>query len=142
MTDLRVDARVTISESHLGWTAARSSGPGGQHVNKTASKVELRFDLEACGEIGAAAKMRLRALAGARLGTDGSVRIVSQKTREQSRNLDDARERLADLIRQALVVPKLRRPTKPTKASKRRRVQAKRQQSEKKQRRAAIGAAD
>jgi ribosome-associated protein len=142
MSHLRIDARVTIPETDLSWTAARSSGPGGQHVNKSSSKVELRFDLDACTVLGPAVKARLRALARSRLSADGQIRVVSQRSREQPRNLDDARERLAELIREALVPPKPRRETKPTRASKRRRVQAKRQQSAKKQLRTSVFATD
>jgi ribosome-associated protein len=142
MSQLPIDARVTIPECDLSWTAARSSGPGGQHVNKSASKVELRFDIEACAVLGPAVKSRLRALARGRISADGQIRVVSQRSREQARNLDDARERLAELIREALVPPKPRRATKPTRASKRRRVQAKRQQSSKKQLRTAVFASE
>jgi ribosome-associated protein len=138
MSQLQIDARLTIPECDLSWTAARSSGPGGQHVNKSASKVELRFDIEACIVLGPAVKSRLRALARSRISADGQIRVVSQRSREQVRNLDDARERLAELIREALVPPKTRRATKPTRASKKRRVQAKRQQSSKKQLRAPV----
>jgi len=142
MSQLQIDARLTIPESDLSWTAARSSGPGGQHVNKSASKVELRFDIDACAVLGPAVKSRLRALARSRISADGQIRVVSQKSREQARNLDDARERLAALIREALVPPKARRATKPTRASKKRRVQAKRQQSAKKQLRTTVSASD
>jgi ribosome-associated protein len=142
MTDLRIDAGLVIPASDLSWTAARSSGPGGQHVNKTASKVELRFDLAGTRALTAWTKARLRTLARGRLGADGQIRVVSQKTREQAKNLDDARERLAIIIREALVVPKPRRKTRPTKASKTRRINAKRQQSAKKQLRSSVGAAD
>jgi ribosome-associated protein len=142
MDELRIDARVVIPESDLSWTAVRSSGPGGQHVNKTATKVELRFDLRGTTSLPAGAKARLRALARGRLDPDGRLLVVSQKTREQGRNLEDARERLAELVRQALVVPKVRRATRPTRASKARRVEAKRQRSAKKQMRGSVGVSD
>src|SRR5688572_17022632 len=114
MEPLRIDARVVIPEGDLSWTAVRSSGPGGQHVNKTSTKVELRFDLPGTSALAPGAKARLRALARGRLDPEGKLLVVSQKTREQGRNLEDARERLAELVRQALIVPKTRRPTRPT----------------------------
>lgn len=142
MPDLRVDARIVIPESELSWTASRSSGPGGQHVNKTASKVELLFDLEGTSVLDPRVKARLQTIASTRLDADGRLRVVSQKTREQSRNLEDARERLAELVRRALHVPKARRATQPTRASKRRRLNDKRTLSQKKQLRGAVGSGD
>jgi ribosome-associated protein len=134
--DLAVKPGVTIPERELVWSAVRSSGPGGQNVNKVASKVELRFDFEASSALTASVKTRLRALAQHRLDAEGSILIVSQVTRAQPKNLADARERLADLIRKALVVPKRRKATKPSLAAKRRRVKDKRVNSLKKQSRA------
>jgi ribosome-associated protein len=134
--DLAVKTGVTIPERELVWSAVRSSGPGGQNVNKVASKVELRFDFEASSALTASVKTRLRALAQHRLDAEGSILIVSQVTRAQPKNLADARERLADLIRKALVVPKRRKATKPSLAAKRRRVKDKRVNSLKKQSRA------
>jgi ribosome-associated protein len=134
--DLAVKPGVTIPERELVWSAVRSSGPGGQNVNKVASKVELRFDFEASSALTASVKARLRALAQHRLDAEGCILIVSQVTRAQPKNLADARERLADLIRKALVVPKRRKATKPSLAAKRRRVKDKRVNSLKKQSRA------
>jgi ribosome-associated protein len=134
--DLAVKPGVTIPERELVWSAVRSSGPGGQNVNKVASKVELRFDFEASSALTASVKTRLRALAQHRLDAEGCILIVSQVTRAQPKNLADARERLADLIRKALVVPKRRKATKPSLAAKRRRVKDKRVNSLKKQSRA------
>ena len=115
------------------WAAVRASGPGGQNVNKVSSKVELRFDFEASAALAASVKTRLRALAQHRLDGDGRILIVSQVTRNQPQNLADARQRLAELIAQALVVPKRRRKTKPSRAAKRARLQDKRANSQKKQ---------
>src|SRR5690606_29195710 len=105
VADLVVSPAVVIPDAELAWTAARSSGPGGQNVNKVASKVELRFDFAASGALSAPVKARLRALATSRLDAEGRILVTSQLTRDQSRNLEDARQKLAELIRAALVVP-------------------------------------
>jgi ribosome-associated protein len=115
------------------WAAVRASGPGGQNVNKVSSKVELRFDFEVSAALAASVKTRLRVLAQHRLDSDGRILIVSQVTRNQPQNLADARQRLAELIAQALVVPKRRRKTKPSRAAKRARLNDKRANSQKKQ---------
>ncbi len=127
---------LTIPSRELEWTAVRSSGPGGQNVNKVSTKVELRFDFEESSQLTAAVKARLRALAQHRLDADGRILITSQVTRNQPQNLEDARNRLAELIAKAMVAPKKRRPTKPSKAAKRRRVNDKRVHAKKKQSRA------
>jgi ribosome-associated protein len=127
---------VTIPERELEWTAVRSSGPGGQNVNKVATKVELRFDFEASEALSGAAKARLRALAQHRLDAEGRILITSQATRAQAQNLADARQRLAELVAKALIVPKRRRPTRPSRAAKRARVNDKRVHAKKKQSRA------
>jgi ribosome-associated protein len=129
---LRIDGLV-IPAADLSWSAARSSGPGGQNVNKVASKVELRFDLAGTRALSAAVKARLRAIAGHRLDLEGRVRVVSQKTRDQAQNLADARDKLAAMIAAALIVPKPRKPTRPTFGSKLRRMDAKRRNANKKQ---------
>lgn len=127
---------LVVPERELVWAAVRSSGPGGQNVNKVSSKVELRFDFEATDVLGPSVKARLRQLAVHRLDADGRILIVSQVTRNQPQNLEDARQRLAELIARALIVPKVRRATKPSRAAKRARLQNKRAQSAKKQNRA------
>jgi ribosome-associated protein len=134
--DLFISTRVTIPESDLEMSAVRSSGPGGQNVNKVATKVELRFDLLATRALDPAAKTRLRSLAAGRLDADGRLILTSQKTRSRERNLEDAREKLADLVRKALIAPKKRRPTRPSAAARSRRVDVKRHHGEKKRARA------
>ena len=112
-----------IPSRELSWSAARASGPGGQNVNKVSSKVDLRFDLAGSSVIGPQLAARVRAKAGtSRLDAEGQVVIVSQVTRDQRRNLEDAREKLAELIRAAMVVPKRRKATKPSRGAKERRL--------------------
>jgi ribosome-associated protein len=135
---LRIDSVVVIPAADLSWTAVRSSGPGGQNVNKVASKVALRFDVLSTQALSPEAKLRLRALARTRLDGSGHLQIVSQKTRDQARNLQDALDKLAALIRVALTPPKPRRPTKPTWGSQLRRVEAKQRQAKKKRLRGRI----
>ena len=101
-------------------------------MNKVSSRVELRFDLEGTGALGLAAKARLRTLAKGYLDADGRILIRSERTRDRQQNLMDAREKLRDLIARALVVPKKRRPTQPSRRAKARRLDDKRHQSTKK----------
>jgi ribosome-associated protein len=126
----------SIPARELEWTAVRSSGPGGQNVNKVSTKVELRFAFEESEALSDNVKARLRALAQHRLDAEGRILITSQVTRNQPQNLADARNRLAELIAKAMVTPKRRRPTKVSRAAKRRRVDDKRVHAKKKQSRA------
>ena len=123
---LVVTAAVSIPGAELEWRAVRSSGPGGQNVNKVASKVELRFDLARTRALDEATRLRLRALAGGRLDAEGRILVVSQKTRDQERNLEDARDKLRALVLRALVPPRPRRATRPTRGSRERRLGGKR----------------
>jgi ribosome-associated protein len=136
--DLVVNDRVTIPARHLSWSAARSGGPGGQNVNKVSSKVDLRFDITG-SELSPIVKMRLTTLARNRIDRDGTLLVTSQLTRDQPRNLEDAREKLAELVRQALVVPKHRKPTKPSRGATRRRLEEKHHHADKKRARSSRG---
>lgn len=112
------------------WQFARSQGPGGQHVNKTNTKVALRLDLQNAEFLPAAIARRLRLAAGARTTATGELVITSQRFREQHRNIADCLAKLSDLLATAVVPPKVRRATKPSRASRQRRLEAKRQRSE------------
>lgn len=129
---LFVNASITIPASDLSWTAVRSSGPGGQNVNKVSSKVELRFELERCTVLDEHTRGRLRVLAASRLDAEGRILIVSQATRDRQRNVEDARAKLASLVREASARPKRRRPTRPSASADRRRLDEKKRQSARK----------
>jgi ribosome-associated protein len=132
---LEITPTVTIPDSDLSYAFVRASGPGGQNVNKVSSAVQLRFDMEGSTALSEPVKNRLGALAGRRLTDDGAILIIARNQRSQEHNRREALERLADLVERALVVPKTRRATKPTRASKERRLEGKtRQQHTKRQR--------
>jgi ribosome-associated protein len=125
VNDLRA-GRVLVPAGDLSFRAVRASGPGGQNVNKVASKVELRLDLAGTRALDDETKARLRALAGTR---GGEIVITSQATRDQKANLDDARAKLAALIARALHRPRKRKPTRPTRSSVERRLADKQRRS-------------
>jgi ribosome-associated protein len=122
---LAVTAHLAIPDDELSVSFMRSSGPGGQNVNKVASAVQLRFDLGGSAVLSAEVKTRLRTLSGRRVTADGALLIVARNHRSQDQNRREAEERLAELIRRALVPPKPRRPTAPTRASRQRRLEGK-----------------
>jgi ribosome-associated protein len=131
-TPLEINKQITLPGSDLEWTAVRSGGPGGQNVNKVASKVELTFEFESSVALEDSVKDRLRVLAKNMLDGEGRILIKSEKTRDQGKNLSDARGKLKDLVLKALVVPKPRKPTKPSKAAKVKRLSTKKKVSKKK----------
>ena len=122
---LRINDQIIIRDWELSESFTRSSGPGGQNVNKLSTAVELRFEAESSPSLPPAIKARLKKLAGRRWTLEGSLIIRVEDTRSQARNREIARERLAALIERALVAPKRRVATRPTLSSQRRRVDAK-----------------
>jgi ribosome-associated protein len=116
---------LAIAEEELQFRAARASGPGGQHVNKTSTAVELRFDVRRSPNLSEEVRARLERLAGARLTQDGVIVLFAQGFRSQELNRQDALQRLVALLRQAAHKPKARRPTKPTYASRLKRLDRK-----------------
>jgi ribosome-associated protein len=133
--DLVVNARWTIPAAELEVQAARSGGPGGQAVNKLATKVVLRFALAHSASLPTELRAHVLRELAARLDTSGALVIHASEHRERSRNLDAARARLARLLALAAVPPRVRRATRPTRGSQQRRLAAKRQLGDKKQRR-------
>jgi len=129
---LVVNESLSIPRSELDVLVSRSSGAGGQHVNKTSSRVEIFWNVSASRALDEKQRTRLSEKLGSRMTSDGSIRVVASDMRSQTRNRELAEERLADLVRRALIVPKKRRATKPTRASKEARLESKRRHSTKK----------
>jgi ribosome-associated protein len=125
MALLRVTPHVAIDESELSERFVLASGPGGQNVNKVATAVQLRFDLERSPALSEEVRARARSLAGRRLTKDGILVLEGSRFRSQERNREDVRERLIDLLRRAAVAPAKRRRTKPSKATKMKRLDSK-----------------
>ena len=132
---LYINPRIQIPESELEECFIRSSGPGGQNINKVASAVQLRFDTGKAAALDEEIKKRLKRLAGRRMTADGVIVIEARRYREQDKNRTDARERLTGLIRRSIEKPRSRRQTHPTRASARRRVEEKKKRGKVKQRR-------
>ncbi|HEY7299971.1 MAG TPA: alternative ribosome rescue aminoacyl-tRNA hydrolase ArfB [Xanthobacteraceae bacterium] len=122
---IHITDSINIDESELEEQFIRASGPGGQNVNKLASAVQLRFDARHSPSLPDDVRARLERLAGRRLTHEGVIVIAAQRHRSQERNRQDARERLVALIRAAAVPPIPRRPTKPSKAARERRIESK-----------------
>lgn len=132
---LAVNESLSIPRGELDVRVSRSSGAGGQHVNKTSSRVEIFWNIPASGALTDEQRTRLLEKLSSRLTTDGSIRVVASDLRSQSRNRDLAEERLADLVRRALIVPRKRKATRPTRAAKEARLESKKKHSNKKRER-------
>jgi ribosome-associated protein len=126
---IRVTDDISIDEKEIEESFVRSSGPGGQNVNKLSTAVQLRFDVRGSPSLPNDVSIRLQRLAGKRLTKDGVLVLIAQSHRTQERNREDALERLLELIREAAIRPVLRRATRPTKASKVRRLEGKKRRS-------------
>jgi ribosome-associated protein len=127
---LQITPRLGIDDSELEESFIAASGPGGQNVNKVATAVQLRFNLFKCESLPPGVKSRVQTLAGRRLNNDGVIVITANRFRTQLQNRSDARARLFEMIKEAAVAPVFRKPTRPTKASKTRRLEAKSVRSE------------
>ena len=129
---LAVNESLSIPRTELDTRVSRSSGAGGQHVNKTSSRVEIFWNIVGSRAVSEEQRARLREKLASKLTMEGSIRVVASDMRSQSRNRELAEERLAELVRRALVIPRKRRATKPTRAAKEARLDSKKRHSTKK----------
>ena len=129
---LVVNATVSIPRSELEVRATRSGGPGGQHVNTSSTRIELRWNVLRTSALDEEQRARVAERLAGRLDGEGWLRVVSSESRSQRQNREAAEKRLADTVRSALVIPKTRKPTKPSRAARRARLEEKRKRGEKK----------
>jgi ribosome-associated protein len=139
---IEVTAEVTVPASALSFRATRSAGPGGQNVNKVASKVELRVELDRISGLTPEARDRLLVLCSGRRDREGRLVVTSQRTRDQRRNLEDARQKVRDVVARALIAPRDRRPTRATARAREQRLARKRRDASVKRQRAAVRGED
>ncbi|MBT4020574.1 MAG: aminoacyl-tRNA hydrolase [Alphaproteobacteria bacterium] len=139
---IKINDQITLDPSDLTESFVRSTGPGGQNVNKVSTAVQLRFNARQCKTLPTHVYLRLAKLVGSKLTKDGFIIITANKHRSQDRNRTEAVERLVELIREAAIVPKFRRATKPSKSAKAKRVDTKKQRSSTKQKRGRVPQSD
>jgi len=130
MSKIEINDQISIDESELQLEFVQASGPGGQNINKVATAVQLRFDAASSPSLPEEVRTRLRRLAGKRMTAEGILIVEASQHRSQERNRQEAIDRLVDLLRQAAKKPRLRRKTKPTAASRRKRLETKRRRGE------------
>ncbi len=138
MEDLIINSRVRIPSGELEITASRSSGPGGQHVNTTDTRIQVRWNIPTTTAVGNIRRERLLSVLGSRLTTTGDLILACDSHRSQRRNRQDVLQRLAAMVRAALVPPRPRKETRPSAAAKRRRLEAKRRQAQRKKNRGPV----